>query len=81
MMASHNGNGNRAPRGSASAAQTVESAVRSARAAMLTNVQFAEMMRLRDAYDAARNAGDAVESARLEARILAIVREGPRNIA
>ena len=81
MMTTRSGNGNRRTGGAAIGGQTVESAVRSARAAMLTDAQFAEMIRLRDAYDAARSVGDAAESARLEALILALVREGPARIA
>lgn len=81
MMTSRSGNGNRRPERGPAGMQTVESAVRSARAAMLTDAQFAEMMRLRDAYDAARSVGDAAESARLEALILALVREGPSRLA
>jgi hypothetical protein len=81
MMTSRGGNG-KWRRGKATASgQTVESAVRSARAAMLTDAQFAKLMQLRDAYDAARSAGDATESARLEALILALVREGPARLA
>ena len=80
MMTTRSGNGNRRTDGAAIGGQTVESAVRSARAAMLTDAQFAEMIRLRDAYDAARSVGDAAESARLEALILALVREGPARI-
>ena len=81
MMTSRGSNGNWRRGKTAAAVQTVDSAVRSARAAMLTDVQFAELMRLRDAYEAARSAGDTAESSRLESLILALVREGPARLA
>ncbi|MEX2453492.1 MAG: hypothetical protein WD470_02245 [Rhodospirillaceae bacterium] len=61
--------------------QSVDSAVSSPRAAMLTAVQYAELMRLRAEFDAARTRRDTAETNRLEALILAIVREGPPRIA
>ena len=86
MMASVNDDDNgrqvpEGPRPAALRAQTVESALASPRAAMLTAAQFAEAMRLRTAFDRAREAGDSAESARLEKLILSLVREGPPSLA
>lgn len=81
-MASRDRNGNGAGlQRNRTRPQSVDSAVSSPRAAMLTAVQYAELMRLRAEFDAARMRSDITEAARLEALILAIVREGPPRIA
>ena len=57
--------------------EKVDAAMGSSRAAMLTAAQFSQLVRLRDQIDRACHRTDADEAVRLEAIVLAIIREGP----
>lgn len=57
--------------------RTVDAAIASSRAAMLTAAQSAQVHALRTRLMAAAAAGDDAERQRLSALILSIIREGP----
>lgn len=64
----------------AKAERTIDNAISSPRAAMLTRGQFEEVERLRTRFDHARAANDMTECLRIEALILSIIREGPARL-
>ena len=57
--------------------QSVDAAISSPRAAMLTNAQYLEVMRLRKLHEQSLEENDTDEADRLAALILSIIREGP----